>query len=88
MPRIEPGSRGRGAVPAGPLPRYTYDLPMPTTTRKDPRSDGPSRRGVLQRLALVLVGLPLLRLGETLAMAERRRSHHRGERDEIWIGHC
>lgn len=50
---------------------------------------GASRRGFLQRLGLLLLGLPLLHLSETVARAERRRSHHRGpDPDEIWIGHC
>lgn len=50
---------------------------------------GVSRRGLLQRLGLLLLGLPLLQMGGTVARAERRRSHHRGaDPDEIWIGHC
>jgi hypothetical protein len=50
---------------------------------------GVSRRGVLQRLLLLLLGAPLVRLSETVARAERHRRHHRGpDPDEIWIGHC
>ena len=48
-----------------------------------------SRRGLLQRLGLLLLGLPLLKLGPTLARAERRRAYRRGvaNGDDIWLGH-
>ena len=49
---------------------------------------GPTRRRLLQQLALALLGLPALRLGEAVARAERHRKHHRGDTSDIWIGHC
>jgi hypothetical protein len=53
---------------------------------------GPSRRGFLARLALAVPALAVLgswlRLGETVARAERRRRNHRGATDGFWIGHC
>ena len=52
---------------------------------------GITRRTLLQRIALMVLGaaiIPLGPLGETVARAERRRRHHRGDTSDIWIGHC
>ena len=49
---------------------------------------GITRRGFFARLGLVAFALPWLKLGETVARAERRRKNHRGSSNEIWIGHC
>ena len=55
----------------------------------DKKDSGTSRRTHLKQLALALLALPLVRLGETVARADKRRRHHRGaEPDDIWIGHC
>ena len=57
------------------------DAPPPAPTT-------PTRRRLLQQVALALLGLPVLRLGEAVARAERHRQHHRGDTRDIWIGHC
>jgi hypothetical protein len=57
-------------------------------TNDDGGRSGITRRTLLQRIALLLLGAPLLPLSETVARAERRRRHHRGDTSGIWIGHC
>lgn len=50
---------------------------------------GLSRRGLLKRLAIALTVGPVVKLGESVARAEKRRRHHKGaDAGEIWIGHC
>ena len=53
------------------------------------QSSGTTRRTHLKHLALALLALPLLRLGETVARADKRRRRHRGAgAEDLWIGHC
>lgn len=50
---------------------------------------GLSRRSLIKRLAIAVVVGPMVRLGESVATAEKRRRHHRGaDPGAIWIGHC
>ena len=66
----------------------------PEVPAKVPESS-PVRKRISRRtsiigavVALLLLAAPWLRLGETVARAERRRRNHRGHSDELWIGHC
>lgn len=60
----------------------------PTIRTEGKDGSGISRRGWFRRVAVALLAVPALRLGETVARAERRRRNHRGQAEDIWIGHC
>ena len=71
--------------------KKTHQTPpqkAPQQGTQQPAGQGTSRRKFLQGLALVLAAAPLLKLGETVARAEKRKQHHRGHSTEMWIGHC
>lgn len=51
---------------------------------------GLTRRGLLKRLGLAAVVLPVVKLGQTVADKEEQRRKRNEKRDisDIWIGHC
>ena len=51
---------------------------------------GLTRRGILKRLGVAALLLPIARLGKVVADKElrRRRMKEKLDLDDIWIGHC
>ena len=73
---------------SSPMKRFTDKAAAGTGTSDSRSEDGLSRRALLQKLALAVCAVPFLRFGETVARAERHRRRHRGDSNEMWIGHC
>ena len=51
---------------------------------------GLTRRGILKRLGVAALLLPIARLGKVVADQEqrRRRMKEKLDLDDLWIGHC